>query len=156
MIREVRAERDQIDNLFKKVRPELEKVDLIIQPLIAGNMIIRSAGFVERSVKHILFHYAKDRSNREIASFISKSIDRENSLNCEKIERILNRFDDRWWPAIREGTTYSSRSSIDSLKDLRDTIAHGGSNGTGLATVQSYFNGATQVIQKMTEEILKP
>ena len=67
-------------------------------------------------------------------------------MNCDKIERVLHRFDKDWWPALELRTAAENMAAIDSLKTLRDQIAHGKPNGTGYITVKGYYKRSRQFI----------
>ena len=45
-------------------------------------------------------------------------------------------------------------SAIDSLKDLRDQIAHGKDNGTGIHIVERYFVGAKDYASTVSSVVL--
>lgn len=122
MISEIRAARDKIAAQYVLVQAELDKVDVRLQTVFANQMAIRSAGLVEKSVQLILAEYARRRSNEVLANFISKHVAWENSLNCEKIQKLLDRFDKDWWPKTFQATTEEGRLAVDSLKTIRDQL----------------------------------
>lgn len=117
-------------------------VDDRIQPIFSKHLIIAGSGLIESAVSNILYEYCQSRSNKQIQKFISKSVSRLNTLDCQKIEELFNKFDKEWWKKIEAQTKQDVRDAVDSLRNLRNQIAHGGHNGTGYSTVKDYYRNA--------------
>ncbi|MEC9245313.1 MAG: HEPN domain-containing protein [Pseudomonadota bacterium] len=130
-------------------------VDVRIQNVFANHIVLASAGYVEDSVLAALSEYGRTHGNPRIARFVEKSVSRNNSLNSEKIENILHQFDKEWWPKIAERTSRENIEAIDSLKTLRDHIAHGRHNGTGYYTVRDYYKRSKRFILDFTYIVLR-
>jgi hypothetical protein len=150
MLVEIRSRRDRISSQFALIEAEKDKVDVRLLSLFANQMALRCAGLVEKSVQLILAEYARRRANPEIARFVQRQAEWENSLNCEKIEKLLDRFNKDWWRDIEASTTEESRLAIDSLKNIRDQLAHGGENGTGLVSILSYHIASSQLVDQLS------
>lgn len=129
----------RIDSLLTTMDAVVSDVDSRIQNVFANHIVLLGAGYVEDAVLATLSEYGRVHGNPRIARFVEKAVSRNNSLNCEKIEKILHQFDKDWWPEIRVRTSPENTSAIDSLKTLRDQIAHGKPNGTGYMTVRDYY-----------------
>lgn len=152
---EIRSDRDRINNLFNSISSEQNKVDISLLPVFSSYMAIKAAGYVEKSVKEILSEYARRNSNKQILQYISSTVEYENSLNCEKIQKIFDKFEKNWWEKIDTKLDQSIRDGVNSLKTIRDQIAHGKHNGTGLTVVKQYFDSAIKLIDISGKEILK-
>lgn len=138
----LRSERDRISGLFHLLNADAGKVDIKTLSVFSQFMAVKSAGFVELSVQLTFEEYAKNRSNTEISKFLLYSAGRLNSVNCEKIEIFLGRFNSSWWSKIVTSVDQEHLDAIDSLKTIRDQVAHGKHNGTGLNRIQDYFKSA--------------
>lgn len=154
MLVEIRSARDRLSAQFALIEVEKDKVDVRLLALFSNQMAIRSAGLVEKSVQMILAEYARRRSNSEIARFVQRQAEWENSLNCDKIEKLLDRFNKDWWRSLVETTSEESRLAVDSLKNIRDQLAHGGDNGTGLVNIRAYFQASSSLIDELSELLL--
>lgn len=130
---------DRIDALLTTMDVAANDADPRIQNVFANHIVLAGAGYVEDAVLATLSEYGRTHGNPRIARFVEKAVARNNSLNCEKIQKILHQFDKDWWPSIEARTPPESLSAIDSLKTLRDQIAHGKPNGTGYMTVKNYY-----------------
>ncbi|WP_366933762.1 HEPN domain-containing protein [Devosia sp.] len=154
MIAEIRSARDRLDFQYKLVQGEFDKVDVRLQNVFSNQLALKSAGLVEKSVQYVLNEYARRRSNETIANFVLKQVSWENSLNCEKISKLLDRFDRGWWPEVESSTSEESRLAVDSLKTIRDQIAHGGENGTGMVTIIRYHQASLQFVDGLLSVVL--
>lgn len=137
---------NRIDALIATMNAAVDNVDLRIQNVFANHIVLVGAGYVEDAVLATLSEYGRAHGNPRIARFVEKAVSRNNSLNCEKIEKILHQFDKDWWPEIEARTSSENISAIDSLKTLRDQIAHGKPNGTGYITVRDYYTRSKRFV----------
>lgn len=156
MLADIRSARDKIEFQFNLIAQEEAQTDLRLLGLASNQMALRCAGLVERSVQLILAEYARLRSTPQIARFVQKHAEWENSLNCQKIEKLLGRFDEGWWPSILAGVDEEATLGLDSLKNIRDQLAHGNDNGTGLASIRKYHSASCRLIDRMDHVILPP
>lgn len=78
----------------------------------------------------------------------------EMSEKFREIEKILAKFSSNWWSSIEGATSNAERSAVDSLKTLRDQVAHGAYNGTGFTTVEGYYVGAKRFVEAVSDELL--
>jgi len=143
-----------IDRLVSDLENAAPNVDITILGVFSNYLAIKSAGLVETTVISILSEYGRTHGNKRLEKFVQKTIERNNSLNCEKIKSILDQFDTSWWPEIVENTTQRSREAIDSLKTLRDQLSHGRDNGTGLNTIKSYYIESKIVLESINNIVL--
>lgn len=132
----------------------VDNVDPIIQNVLSAQLILSGAGLVEKSVVDVLSEYGRRHGNPRLSRYVQKSVERNNSLNCEKIGKIFNHFDSDWWPEVCVATTEAERLAVDSLKTLRDKIAHGGPCGAGFTVAQGYYTKSKGFIEKMCSVIL--
>lgn len=151
---EVNSEVDRIKALFTKFIELSKESELDIHPVYANYMVLKSAGFLEKSVHAILAEYGRRNANSEIKRFLVKTVERENSLNCEKLERIISKLDSGIWETIFANTDIESRSGVDGLKTIRDQIAHGKHNGTSIRTVKNYFDSTLKMVTAIGDALL--
>lgn len=118
-------------------------------------MAVQCAGFVEFSLQQTIYEYAQKRANSEIAEYILTRANYLNSLNCKKIREFLGGFSSTWWPEIETLSGAKIIGSVDSLKNVRDDVAHGKNNGTGLTTIKQYFSDCVVFSGHLQDVILK-
>lgn len=142
------------ENLIAMLDSAAPEVEMRILSVFANQLAIRSAGMIEYSVIQILSEYGRLNGNQRIGRFVEKTVERNNSLNCEKIKVVLDNFDVTWWPSIQLSCPAEALEAVDSLKTLRDQLAHGRENGTGLNTVKTYYEGAKVFVSRVNDAIL--
>lgn len=148
------SEEQRLAKLSSDLRTAVDDADLALQHVFSSHLILAGAGHVEKSVIHILSEYGRQNGNAEIRRFVEKSVSRNNSLNCEKIKKILDLFNASWWGQLEAGTSNDVRDSVDSLKTLRDQIAHGHRNGTGFTVVNGYYLHSRDFVRALSLVVL--
>lgn len=151
---EVEQNFQRITAIIKLMDVAMQDADIKLQTVFSSHLTTLASGHVEISVRAILSEYARIRSNDQLKKFVHKTVSWENSLNVEKIEKILDRFDSDWVKKLNTKISPEEREAVNSLKTLRDDIAHGKHNGTGYMVVKRYFNEAVKVIKKLDKIVL--
>lgn len=147
-------ERDRIDSLLTLLEASIDKVDDRAQHIFANHLVLAASGYIETSTLAILSEYAARRGDRRLLRFIEKTISRENSIGCEKIKIILEKLDKDWWETLETATPVDATSAVDSLKTLRDQVAHGKVNGTGFTTVRNYYVRSKRFVEDFAAVVL--
>lgn len=143
------------DALLARMELASSDLDIELVNIFSNILVIKAAGLVEFSIIEILAKYGNHGGNPKVSNFVRHHISRYNSLNCKKIEQIMATFDQQWWPSISQKCRPDTISAIDSLKTIRDQIAHGKDNGTGLHTIKAYYIEAKKFVGYVNEVILE-
>ena len=141
--------------MFDLLDKESGKVDMLAASTFGQFMAVKASGFVETSLQQTIYEYAKRKSDTRIAAYVLQQATYLNSLNCEKIQRFLAPFNKDWWDLICGHCNQQVRDSVDSLKTVRDDVAHGKHNGTGIRIVRRYFEDSVKFSVAMQDVILK-
>jgi len=115
--------------------------DIYLQSHIARYLIIVTAGYFEQVVQVALRKFTKPRASPQIISYVEATLAWEGSINRAKLLHILDRFDPSWFPKIEARANDAQKNAVDSIKDLRDQLAHGAENGTGYGVAKMYHAG---------------
>jgi ubiquinone biosynthesis protein UbiJ len=148
-VHEVEQNLQRITAIIKLMDVAMQDTDIKLQTVFSSHLTTLASGHVEISVRAILSEYARLRSNDQLKKFVYKTVSWENSLNVEKLEKLLDRFDSDWVKKLNAEISSEEREAVNSLKTLRDDIAHGKQNGTGYIVVKRYFDQAVKVIKKL-------
>lgn len=127
--------------------------DTRIQGYLAKSLAIMASAYIEICVREVIAEFCGKRSHELIREFVTSMIEYENSLNCGKIEKLLGKFDRRIWLALKADMTPEQAEAIDSLKALRDQIAHGKDNNTGYLVITRYFEALTDFPDKLSKAL---
>lgn len=150
----VHRNKARIDSILNSIDGSIHDMDIALHGVMSSHVVILCSGHIEISVCEIVKVYALQRSNPLIAKFVAETIERENSLNCKKIYKILDRFNSDWSRALENSATAAQSEAVDSLKTLRDQIAHGRSNGTGYMVVKRYYQDSCRFIECLANVVV--
>lgn len=125
----------RIDYLISKIDAQ---ADIFLQSHLGRYLLILTAGYFEQAVQSALTQFTQARAQPQIVNYISTSLGWEGSINRDKLGRILDRFDRAWFIQLESATTDAEKNALDSVKELRDQLAHGVDNGTGYGVIKSY------------------
>ena len=114
--------KDRLDGLFDKVNEFAG--DLELQSHWARYLCVRVSGFIEISVRAILVEYAKNRSDRSIANYVERQLNRFQNPNMERLVQLLQSFNPAWAAELKDATKGEPKDAIDSIRANRNRIAH--------------------------------
>jgi hypothetical protein len=146
----IQSHRAKTKNLAELCKSSANLADTRIQGYLAKSLAIMASAYIEISVREALAVFCDTRSHPVIREFVRSTIEWENSLNCSKIERILGTFDRKIWEILKSNMTDEEIAAIDSLKALRDQIAHGKDNNTGYLVITRYFDAIADFPEKLS------
>ncbi len=119
-------QKQQLDNLFDRIR-DLSDTDL--QSHWARYLCIRTAGFLETSVRAILSEYVSKKASPNIINYVERQLAGFQNPNMEKVLTLIGAFDSSWETTLRDRTEGILKDSIDSIVNNRHNIAHGRNTG---------------------------
>jgi hypothetical protein len=114
------------------------ETELFVQSHLGRYLVILTAGYVEQTIQSALTDFARRTAHPDIALFVSNTLAWEGSINRDKLSKILKRFNGSWYEEIESAATDAEKNAIDSIKELRDQLAHGLDNGTGYGVIKNY------------------
>jgi hypothetical protein len=113
-------------------------------------------GAVERSVEILITERVGNRSAPQVSLFLKSFFRRGTNYDCEEVSNLLYRFDPNWGHAFRGFVDINDRvkNSVSSCYAIRNSIAHGGAQSLGPATLKQYFEDAFNLITEL-ERLLR-
>ncbi len=114
-------------------------------------MAILTPGFFEQAVQTALGDFAKRCAHNDVSNYVDSTLAWEGSINREKLSKILKRFNESWYEAVELIATDSEKNAVDSIKELRDKLAHGVDNGTGYGTIKGYHQQTRAYVERLLQ-----
>ena len=117
------------------------------------------SGYLEASVKEVLYNYALIKSEGRIGFYVGKTWPNSMNMNSKNILDMLGRFDEKWAGEIQEWMDDGAPKNsgiIDGIVKNRNNIAHGAeakTTGVSITSVRSQFEVATNLVAKLEEMI---
>jgi hypothetical protein len=150
-----------IENRFKAV----EKVVLAahakgLDPEIASYYCRLGAvlvcGNIERCVEYVLTQRICEGSVPQVRSFLQSYFKRGTNYDCESLANLLFKFDKEWGRKFNEFVDNNNeiKEGISSCYALRNSIAHGGTNSLGPATLKQYYENSFSLVAEL-EKIVR-
>ena len=120
-----------------------------MQNIAANYLAVAASGLVETGIQTILYEFTTKRCSPQVRRYVQDRLGWAATLNCKKIDTLLGRFDTTWRDEFCTQRTDKQKKAIDSLKTLRDQVAHGKQNGTGYVRVKDYYKEATDALETL-------
>jgi hypothetical protein len=123
------------------------------QSFFAQYYCILLCGLLEVSIRILIGDFAQKHSRPEIRRFITSRLERFSNVRSEGIKDLLVEFSSKWALSFEAFTEGQIGSALDSLKSIRNQVAHGSHNGTSLGTIDNYAVQVFKVVIFLQELI---
>lgn len=112
--------------------------DIQTQAHFARYLAVTLCGLLETSARTLVLEYAKRTANPKTANYCSSTVIGFTNPNCEKLQTLVGRFSPNWRLETEGFLDGSTGAAVDSVKNIRDNVAHGINHGVTLANVTKY------------------
>jgi hypothetical protein len=145
--REIRRQKDKIDNLFKKTQIATSG-DLEIQSHWAKYMCVLVAGFVENSLNYVYTRYCTDCTNSKVSNFARKNLSKIQNPKSGRFLEVAGSFDQVWRQDLEAHIDVDGRKeAINAIMTNRHLIAHGKNSDITITQLSGYFLKTISVIE---------
>jgi RiboL-PSP-HEPN len=76
---------------------------------------------------------------------------RFTNANSERLQNLLGSFDPDWRQTLESFLVDELKDAVDSIVNLRNTIAHGGSVGLTYQRISDYYARVQRVVDRIAE-----
>lgn len=151
---EVSRLRKRLDATFGRMPSTSSEPEL--QADFAKYLCVLVSGFFENAIVALILDYVERRSAPEIMTFVERRLSRWTNPNAERIANLFGAFRADWKNSLDDFLVDQRRDSVNSLVALRHQIAHGGSVGTSLSQVKSYYTTIIDVVDHLANLVDPP
>jgi hypothetical protein len=127
----------RLDTLFAKVS-ELD-FDAEMQAHWARYLCVLCSGYLESSLRDILYEYVRGRTSTQIRNFVNSRLQDFQNPKFEKIKDLLTLFDAEWAKLLDESISQDVKDAINSIVANRHQIAHGADVGISFKVINDYY-----------------
>jgi len=149
----VSSRKDSLDDLFSKVVSFSSDSELSSH--WARYLCVLVYGFIEISMREILFDYANNRSAPQVANFVRSRVRGVWNWNIEKVFETIGVFDSTLRINVETAVDQEHRDAFNSVVSNRHKITHGDSVSISFSRIQEYFGKVVKII-KIIEQKLNP
>ena len=136
-------------------RTRLERVFAVTEPLssvaesksfLTRYLCVLVSGFVERAIKDAVNNYATRNSRPEFSRFVDRRTQKSVNYGAERLVALLLDFDERWEVDLRAFIDTRRGEALNSVKSLRNRIAHGDDVSLGYSQMREYSRAIYEVV----------
>ena len=149
MILAVVQEKQRLDSVFSLVE-QMAPSDEVLSHW-AKYLCVLTSGFIENSLRLVLYEYARTHADKTVASYVSARLEGLTNLNDEKICQLLGSFSDDWRDTFLKMRSEEQKDAIDSVLANRHLIAHGRSVGLTQARMKQYYSEICKAVKTIDE-----
>src|SRR3972149_9586005 len=141
---EIQREKQKLDDLFKKAS-ELDDDEM--KSHWSKYLCVLVSGFLENSLRTMLFHYTSSKSHPNVANYVSKQIKSITNLMQQKVKQLLGSFNKDWQDLFEKSISGEQKDAVDSVVANRHQIVHGVSVGITYSRVSEYYRHIKDVVK---------
>lgn len=105
--------------------------------------------------QHVIDGVASGHGGPTLQRFIEKQTRRITNLKTQRLLDLVARFDTEWESDIRAFVVDEKKAALDSVVELRNTIAHGQSVGVTFVRIKDYYDQVKLVVDYV-ENVFAP
>lgn len=137
--------RKKLNYIFEKVG-RYDSEDGEIDSYLAKYLCILSSGFLEESIRTIYGNYAEGKSNRNVTEYVKKRLRYFQNADYESIMQITYSFSNEWGSNLEKFVTEEMKTSINSIVNNKNLLAHGSNSGITYVSLKNYFENSLKVL----------
>ena len=140
----------QTDRLERKIDSMFDLVDKLpndeVKARLAEYLCIRTSGLIEQVVKELVSEFMNGNSQQEVSKYVTGKMKNVTNLNYVRLEKLLESFSEEWQHQYKARVSREEEASLNSILNLRNSIAHGGSNTASYLIVKAHYTNVKTVI----------
>jgi len=146
---EVARLKQRIDATFKRI--EGLDSDLELRSDFARYLCVLVSGYLETSIAELVLEHARRSSTPTLHRFVEVKTPRFTNANSQRLQNLLGSFDLDWRQTLESSLVDERNNAVDSVVDLRNTIAHGGFVGVTYQRISEYYRRAHEVFERIAD-----
>lgn len=146
---EVSRLKQRLDATFKRVANI--GGDLELQSDFARYLCVLVSGYLETAVTELVLEHARRAGGPSLQRFVDLRTRRFANANAQRLQDLLGSFDSDWRVALETLLVDEFKDAVDSIVDLKNTIAHGGSVGVTYQRVSDYYARVQRVVEQIAD-----
>jgi hypothetical protein len=145
---EVVRRRQQLDATFKRASG-LTEAELLSD--FARHLCVLVSGFLEQATIELVLAYTRRSASPAVMQYVEGQIRRVTNLNAQRLIEVLGSFDGDWRLQLEAHIIDERKAAVDSIVDLRNTIAHGRYAGVTMIRVRDYYANILKVVDRIAD-----
>lgn len=132
-----RAEVWRLENRLEAVfgRAAAGNMDLELQSDMARYLCVLVSGYIEQAIIELLMEHTRQRAHPSVLKHVEQRLRRFANPKVQRIYDLVGSFDGDWRANLESFIVDERRDALNSVVDLKNTIAHGQSVNVTLSRV---------------------
>ena len=146
--------KQRLDATFKRAKgigPDME-----LQADFARYLCVLVSGYMEKAVVAFVVEHARRNGGPTLQRFVEQRTKNFANAKASRVQELLGSFDLTWQQKIEDFLVDERKDAVDSIVNLRNIIAHGGSVGLTYSRIHEYYRHAQRVIERVGELCVPP
>jgi len=145
---EIDRQKKRLDATFERTSKVGADPELLSD--LARYLCVLVAGFLEQAVIEIALEHVRTHSQASIHRHVESRLRRFTSANTQNVIDLLGSFDPDWRADLDGYLVDQHKDAVNSVVNLRHTVAHGRFTGVTMASVRDYYEQVKQVVEHCT------
>jgi hypothetical protein len=141
---EVNRLKQRLDATFKRVKGVGQDAEL--QADFSKYLCVLVSGYLEKAVFTLVVDHARKVGAPSLQRFVHQRTKNFANAKSQKLINLLGDFDQGWRISLEGILVDDLKDAVDSVVNLRNTIAHGDSVGVTYQTVVDYYLRVQNVV----------
>lgn len=146
---EVRRLEKQLDATFQRIKALGPSGDIEVQSDFARYLCVLVSGYLEKSVAELVLDHARRNGGTTLQRFVEYETRRFTNANSRRLLDLLGSFHPDWRRDLERFMVDDLKDAVDSVINLRHTIAHGGTVGVTYQRVSGYYERVKKVVGRI-------
>ncbi len=146
---EVTRLKQRLDATFQRVAGIGSDVEL--QSDFARYLCVLVSGYLESAVAELVLEHARRSGSPSLQRFVERNTRRFTNANTERLQNLLGSFDPDWRQTLESFLVDELKDAVNSIVDLRNSIAHGGSVGLTYQRIADYYARVQRVVDRIAD-----
>lgn len=104
-------------------------------------------GFIENCIKIVVIDFAQNSGRSEVAAYVGSRISRFGDIGKQELSSFIHSYSNTWGKHVDSFMDGPAGEALDSLKNIRNQVAHGGSMSTSLGQIDAYFSEIDKLVE---------
>jgi hypothetical protein len=142
---EVRRLQQQLDAAFGRAGG---LTDLELLSDHARYLCVLVSGFLEQALTELVVEHARRTGGPSLVRYVHSRMRRHSNVNTQRLLELAGSFHQDWRVDLERYIVDERKAAIDSVVDLRNTIAHGRQTSVTMTTVRGYYEHVKDVVER--------
>lgn len=147
---EINSQKKRLDATFERAGKATPGDPELLSDL-ARYLCVLVAGFLEQAMIEVALEHVRTHSHTSVQRHVDTRLRRFTSANTQNIIDLIGSFDPDWGLDLRGYLIDEHKDAINSVVNLRHTIAHGRYTGLTMASVRNYYERVKEVVDHVSD-----